>query len=233
MGLSVTKGPDHWQKFKSNGQRVCSYCGSLHPEDMFALVKQSAEAPADGDYRKTVIIEPSDKKYKVYVHQPDVRNAGEGGIKFYMQHLPRKNGQIDVSDERQEEYAEAYAAPAGFEKVVCRTVMEAERWSGRLRQWEAAKEEIAQAYQRHQEDIKFKEVLKDIDDKIANARNNINRDFMIQARANAVKHYEDRFAWKRESYLHSEAYSADDKSVKETKARLPKKLHVGVEDMDE
>jgi len=109
MGLSITKGPDHWQKFKSNGQRVCSYCGSLHPEDMFALVKQSAESPADGDYRKTVIIEPSDKKYKVYVHQPDVRNASEGGIKFYMQHLPRKDGKIDVTDEQQAEYAEAVA----------------------------------------------------------------------------------------------------------------------------
>jgi hypothetical protein len=98
---------DHWDKFKTNGQRVCSYCGSLHPDDMFALVRESAEAPADGDYLKTVTIEPSDKKYKVYVHQPGVRNAHEGGIKFYMMHLPRKDGKIDVTDQQQAEYADA------------------------------------------------------------------------------------------------------------------------------
>jgi hypothetical protein len=84
-------------------------------------------------------------------------------------------------------------------------------------------------YQRHQEEKQFKAVLSDIDNKIANARDNINRDFMIQARANAVKRYEDRFAMTRESFLHSEAYSADDKSVATPKVRLPKKLaHGGV-----
>ena len=124
---------------------------------------------------------------------------------------------------------EQYAAPKGFEKIVCRTVMEAERWSGRMRKWEETKEEIAQMYQRHQEEKQFKAVLSDIDNKIANARDNINRDFMIQARANAVKRYEDRFAMTRESFLHSEAYSADDKSVATPKVRLPKKLaHGGV-----
>jgi len=122
---------------------------------------------------------------------------------------------------------EQYAAPAGFEKVVCRTAMEAEKWSGRMRIWEKTKEEIAQMYQRQQEEVQFKAVLSDIDNKIANARNDFNRDFLIRARANAVKRYEDRFAMTRESYLHSEAFSADDKSVREPKVRLPKKLFDG------
>ena len=124
---------------------------------------------------------------------------------------------------------EQYAAPPGFEKVVCTSTAAAEKWSARMRKWEETKEEIAQMYQRHQEEKQFKDVLSDIDNKIANARDNINRDFMIQARANAVKRYEDRFAMKRESFLHSEAFSADDKSVATPKVRLPKKLaHGGV-----
>ena len=124
---------------------------------------------------------------------------------------------------------EQYAAPPGFEKIVCTSTAAAEKWSARMRKWEETKEEIAQMYQRHQEEKQFKAVLSDIDNKIANARDNINRDFMIQARANAVKRYEDRFAMKRESFLHSEAYSADDKSVATPKVRLPKKLaHSGV-----
>jgi len=124
---------------------------------------------------------------------------------------------------------EQYAAPPGFEKVVCTSTAAAEKWSARMRKWEETKEEIAQMYQRHQEEKQFKAVLSDIDNKIANARDNINRDFMIQARANAVKRYEDRFAMKRESFLHSEAYSSDDKSVATPKVRLPKKLaHGGV-----
>jgi len=101
-------GPDHWNKFKSNGDRVCSYCGSLHWEDMLRLVHESAEAPEDADYSSTVEIEPSDKSYKVYVHQPGVRNAHEGGTKFYMQHVPRGNdGKIMVTQDQQEEYAKA------------------------------------------------------------------------------------------------------------------------------
>ena len=124
---------------------------------------------------------------------------------------------------------EQYAAPPGFEKIVCTSTAAAEKWSARMRKWEETKEEIAQMYQRHQEEKQFKAVLSDIDNKIANARDNINRDFMIQARANAVKRYEDRFAMTRESFLHSEAYSADDKSVAAPKVRLPKKLaHGGV-----
>lgn len=102
------KGLDHWEKFKVIDNRVCSYCGSLHPDDMFRLVHEAAVAPPDGDYRVTVNIEPSDKRYKVYVHQPGVRNASEGAIKFYMQHLPRNsNGSLSVTDEQQKEYAEA------------------------------------------------------------------------------------------------------------------------------
>lgn len=101
-------GPDHWQKFKAIDNRVCSYCGSLHPDDMFRLVKVSAEASPDAEYHSVVEIEPSAKDYKTYVHQPGVRNAHEGAIKFYMQHLPRTaDDKLDVTDEQQAEYGRA------------------------------------------------------------------------------------------------------------------------------
>ncbi len=104
IGNRAFPGPDHWQKFKTNGQRVCSYCGSLHFDDMVSLVKQSAEAPEDADYRQCINIEPSDKGYKVYVSQPGVRNAHEGSIKFYMQHCPRDvDGRILATEEQNAE----------------------------------------------------------------------------------------------------------------------------------
>lgn len=71
--------PDTWDR-GPDGCRTCSYCGSLHPDDFMRICRLAAE-----DERYSV--EPSDKRYKVYVKQPDVRNAGEGGIKFYMQHV--------------------------------------------------------------------------------------------------------------------------------------------------
>lgn len=112
---------DHWQRFKSNGNRVCSYCGSLHPDDMFALVKASADAPDDADYRSVVEIERSDKGYKIYVQQPGVRNAMEGGIKFYIQHLPRSDDgtRVLVTDEQQADFARAVArSKARFDKML-------------------------------------------------------------------------------------------------------------------
>lgn len=101
---------DRWWKFKANGQRTCSFCGSLHPDDFFALVKASAEAPEDATYRTVIGIEPSDKPYKIYVHQPGVRNADEGGIKMYTHHLPwTPEGISAVTPEQNELYKKAVA----------------------------------------------------------------------------------------------------------------------------
>lgn len=100
------EGQDHWDRHKSNGDRVCSFCGSLHPEDFFRLVHEAATAPEDAPRNTVPSIEPSDKGYKAYVHQPGVRNAMEGGIKFYTQHLPRDaEGKVAVTDEQNQEYA--------------------------------------------------------------------------------------------------------------------------------
>ena len=99
---------DHWQQFKSNGDRVCSFCGSLHPDDFWARVKEAAEAPADAAYGSVSSIEPSDKGYKIYIHRPGVRNAHEGGIKFYVHHFPRdEQGRAIFTEEQKDLYNKA------------------------------------------------------------------------------------------------------------------------------
>lgn len=86
---NAPQGEDRWEQFKSNGDRVCSYCGSLHPDDWFNKVRLAGGTSPDAPYLQSVNVSRSDKNYKYYVRQPDVRNAGEGGIKFYAHHLPR------------------------------------------------------------------------------------------------------------------------------------------------
>lgn len=113
--LGDTTEPDTWDR-GPDGNRTCSYCGSLHPEDFFVLVKAAADAGPDaGD--DVPSINPSDKGYKIYVRQKGVRNASEGGIKFYTQHLPRP-----VSEERNKEYADAVQlSRIRFEKYLAST----------------------------------------------------------------------------------------------------------------
>lgn len=65
---------DSWDKIGED--RVCSYCGSLHPEDLNKLIKEQG----------IKILERSSKGYKFYIHRSNIKNAGQGAIKFYAQH---------------------------------------------------------------------------------------------------------------------------------------------------
>lgn len=56
------KGPDRWER--RDGVRRCSYCGSMHPEDLFMAIGDRVE------------LGPTDKSYKVYVHLPNPK-AGQ------------------------------------------------------------------------------------------------------------------------------------------------------------
>lgn len=100
---------DYWEQFKvEHKHRVCSFCGSLHFEDFAKLVALAANQSEDADRKDCVEIEFSDKNYKVYVHVPGIRNAHQGGIKFYMWHCPKKDdGSLLVSQEQQDQLKEA------------------------------------------------------------------------------------------------------------------------------
>lgn len=79
--------PDTWD-IGPDGNRTCSYCGSLHPDDLMEICRRTLVDERYG-------IEGTTKSYKVYVRQPGVRNAGDGGIKFYMHHAPAHPSQAD------------------------------------------------------------------------------------------------------------------------------------------
>ena len=72
-GPSFTKGPDEWRV--RDGHRHCSYCGSLHPEELFAAIEVGAT------------VTPTDKSYKIYVDVPDAR-AGELKVTGMRNHAP-------------------------------------------------------------------------------------------------------------------------------------------------
>ena len=74
----TTTLPDTWD-LGPDGNRTCSFCGSIHPEDFEKIRLKSL---VDARYA----IDGTDKSYKVYIRQPGVRNAGEGAIKFYRHH---------------------------------------------------------------------------------------------------------------------------------------------------
>lgn len=72
--------PDTWD-VGPDDNRTCSYCGSIHFDDLMAICRKVPTDPAYG-------ISGTDKAYKVYVNQPGVMNASQGAIKFYKHHSP-------------------------------------------------------------------------------------------------------------------------------------------------
>lgn len=75
-------GQDHW-RVMPDGSRTCSFCGSLHEDDYLAIL----EAYANGE--PGFHFDLTSKGYKRYANRPGVRNAAEGGIKFYGWHADR------------------------------------------------------------------------------------------------------------------------------------------------
>jgi len=67
---------DTWEK--RGKDRVCSFCGSMHPDEFLKFCKD-----VDGINRYVL---QSDRKNKFYIRRPEVNNAGEGAIKFYLHH---------------------------------------------------------------------------------------------------------------------------------------------------
>ena len=87
-------GADHW-KTMPNGDRVCSFCGSLHPDDAISALEAYVEK---GEGRFDV----TGKGYKFYVSRAGVSNASGGGIKFYTWHLD------GLDDEKQKALCDLY-----------------------------------------------------------------------------------------------------------------------------
>lgn len=83
-----TEEPDTWDR-GPDGYRTCSYCGSLHYDDLMDICRKTLTDPSYG-------VERTQKNYKVYVRQPGVQNAGQGAIKYYSWHSPEKISEADA-----------------------------------------------------------------------------------------------------------------------------------------
>jgi hypothetical protein len=100
---------------------------------------------------------------------------------------------------------ENFPAPYGWQKVVCNTAQEAEEWSGRMRRWEQVKQEMEDEQRELIEGPIRDNLRSHIHHLAANARNNMNRDFLLMH----LKNYDsrpDQTRTVRDSYLHSEAF---------------------------
>lgn len=84
--------PDHWN-IMPNGDRTCSFCGSMHLADFEKFCRSVIDGTAPEGSR----VEGTTKSYKVYVCRPDVRNAHDGAIKFYADHQPVLDADAHVS----------------------------------------------------------------------------------------------------------------------------------------
>ena len=95
--------------------------------------------------------------------------------------------------------------PKGLERIVCGSAMEAERYSAMQRR----QEQVEHRYQQEQRGAvegQFAEELRsEMRTKMANARNNLNKDFMRRA-LERMDGKTDPTRYERESYLHSEGF---------------------------
>lgn len=71
-----------WRDEK-DGTRCCSFCGSLHPDDFIDIMYRYVAREEGVKFSTTT------KGYKLYGNRAGVQNAGDGGIKFYTNHIPK------------------------------------------------------------------------------------------------------------------------------------------------
>jgi hypothetical protein len=79
-GVFKVPGNDTWRE-NPDGTHSCSWCGSMHEFEFFDILEHYVAG--DEGYRFST----TDKGYKFYANRPNVTNASEGAIKFYVPHV--------------------------------------------------------------------------------------------------------------------------------------------------
>jgi hypothetical protein len=100
---------------------------------------------------------------------------------------------------------EQFPAPYGFEKIVCNSVHEAEMWSERMRQREAEKLALEDEQREMVEGPIRANLRSYMHHQMANARNNLNREF-LRRHLELYDKRPDRTKSNHVSYLHAEGY---------------------------
>ena len=96
-------------------------------------------------------------------------------------------------------------APYGWRKIVCTSAHEAEIWSDRMRQWDRSMHEMTLEQRELVEGPIREEMRSELRHQMANSRNNVNRDFLARA-LETLNGQGNRLSYRRESYMHAEAY---------------------------
>lgn len=94
----------------------------------------------------------------------------------------------------------------GYDKIVCRSAAEVQKWSQKMRDQERIAEERTAEERDKFEGPLLDKMRKDLLSQMANARNAINRDFLKAALAKMDEYEERRRKEKRESMMHQEAF---------------------------
>lgn len=103
--------PDDWERrHGADGPRACSYCGSLHPDDFMAAVRDGlAElGPTDKSYKVYVVIQSilyTPRQYRLVDGvETDIKEyaPAPAHLKFYFQHLnvDQRREFVDLYNER-------------------------------------------------------------------------------------------------------------------------------------
>jgi hypothetical protein len=100
---------------------------------------------------------------------------------------------------------EQYPAPMFHEKIVCGSAYETEFWSKKMREQEQSRDRLEDEERDEIEGRMRGEHRSHILHLMANARNNINREF-LRRHLELYDQRPDRTKSKRESYLHAEAF---------------------------
>jgi hypothetical protein len=99
---------------------------------------------------------------------------------------------------------ENWPAPHGFEKIICTSAHEAEKWSERLRQYNLFKERLKDEEREIIEGQWRSEIRSHMHHVMANSRNNINREYVRRYMERMEK--KDKTKTVREEYNHAEGY---------------------------
>jgi hypothetical protein len=111
----------------------------------------------------------------------------------------RKTGEILMG------LPECFAAPPGYEKIVCNNAYEAERWSALMRKWDEVKHQVIQEKREAIEGPMRKHLREEMFHNMANARNTINREF-LRIHLEHQDKKQNPWEYKRKSFLGAEGF---------------------------
>lgn len=100
-----------------------------------------------------------------------------------------------------------YPVPAGWEKIVCTSALQAEFWSREMRKQESIREQVKDEEREAVEGPMRRQLRAHMFGLMANAKNQLNRDF-LRIHLEKYDKRPDLTKTKRESYLHAEGFES-------------------------